>query len=54
MTNQQPRKFARMLRFRCEPRDFAQLQDLAKRTGKDPSLLLRRALRLFLDQELKA
>jgi len=53
MTNQQPRKFARLLRFRVEPCDFQQLHDLAKRTGVDPSALLRRALRLFLDQELK-
>lgn len=49
--NKKPRTFARILRFRVEPRDFAQLHELAKRTGKEPSMLLRRALRLFLDQE---
>jgi len=53
MTNVKPRQYARLLRFRVEPHDFHHLQELAKRSGKDLSVLLRRALRMFLDQELK-
>jgi predicted transcriptional regulator len=52
--NKKPRTFARILRFRVEPRDFAELQVLAKRTRREPSILLRTALRAFLDREAPA
>jgi len=49
--NRKPNIYSRMVRCRVEARDFHRLQTLAQKTGKQPSILMRKALRDFLDRE---